>query len=990
MNINRDFKVTQKSGKVVLPDGTQLNMTAANYMYLQMLQNYVLEILEVIDAFCKEHNLTYYLGEGTLLGAIRHQGFIPWDDDIDLFMPREDYDKFFELAKDGLPEGYVVDTPETNPKHWTCFSHVETTRTVPYVKKRLQGIALFSGPAVDIMPMDYSVNDYSKELIKRGDKIQLLRRCMWIKSGLHKRTWYKTLKRRLSLYYPLKFYGMFRSFDSFHKEIYSLMTKTNGPESEYTTVFSSLYSTQKETFKRSLFGEPRYVPFAGMMAPVPQYAEKVLERVYGHFAGLPPVKTRKSKHHFVIDNDLLEKVDDPEVLELVKEIQEIKLSEQTRIAKYKKLLSEELVSDEENNILVDPFQLILPEPEEEILEETPEIQMSLFIRIKKKLGRIYRKTKKKIKKIFKIKKKIKKFIKKLKKKNKKALKSAQMARIRTAIHKQLQLPIDEKAVFFDAFSGLGILDSPRAIFKKMLEREDFKDYTYIWAVNKTKIAKHNLQEFAKLPNVKFVQRFSKKYAEYLTSSKYVISNSSVPMYYAKRPEQVYLNTWHGVPLKVMGYERLGQRVNSTENVVRNFFNASHVVAANHFTAERMFKKAYMFNGAYNGKLLDTPLPRTDATQKISREESLKKLAKIGIKTDKKIIVYAPTWKGKLYNSVNIDLTELKEAVRTLNACINNDEYQVYLRVHYFIYRAISMDSELSKICIPFTIDTNELLPAIDILISDYSSIFFDFLSTKKPILFYVPDLDDYSENRGLYIPLNELPGPVSEKLEDIADYINNIDQVKVDYADKYSKMFDWCSSKEDGKVCDKIIDELFGLKPCETINCQNDKEKILILANFKDKFLRMPKLVEYLDTIDYDKYDVTLLTRKPKKKQFAEILENLNENVRILVNNQAINYNPKKLKNIYDKLLSSKMSFKEACETVNIEHEWTRLVGNLKFDKLISIQPTVNHANFMLLSYSAPIKEKIFVMNDTIGKNIFEMPSHLEIYDKICEDLTEL
>jgi CDP-glycerol glycerophosphotransferase (TagB/SpsB family) len=733
------------------------------------------------------------------------------------------------LAKTGLPEGYVVDTPETNPKHWTIFSHVQMTRTVPYVKRRLQGIALHAGPTVDIMPIDYVPDDSSKELVKRGDLIQLLRRTLWIKSGLHKISWYKTLKRKLTLYFPLKIYGAFRSYDSLHKQIEGLMTLTNNDDSQYATVFSSLYATKKETFKRKYFGEPLYVPFENYSFPVPEHYEKILERVYGDYNAMPRIKDRKSKHHFAIDENLLSNVKEPEVLDLVNEIQALADSEASRRAKYKDDKINLNIPNSEDKTLIDPFQYMRENTEPYVPQErvaAPK-KPNIFYRAIRKGVRILRKIKRKI---F---KKTKRFLAKTQKKI-----------LRTSINKYVKLPLNENYVFFDSFSGLGILDSPRAIFKNLIARDEFKDYKFVWTVNDAKIAKRNLSEFAKNPNVIFVKRHSKKYAKYLSTAKYLVSNSSVPMYFGKRPEQVYINTWHGVPLKVMGYERIGQRVNSTENIARNFLNATHVIGANHFTAERMFKKAYMLDGIYNGKLVDESLPRTDTTKTFTREQSLAKLASFGIKTDKKIVVYAPTWKGKLYNSVNIDLTDLKEAVRTLKERINSDEYEVFLRVHYFIYRAISMDKELSKICIPFTVDTNELLPAVDILISDYSSIFFDFLSTKKPILFYVPDLADYSENRGLYISLDELPGPVSENLEDIADYINNIEKVKADYADKYNAMFEWCCSKEDGNVCNRLIDDVFFGKPCETVSCKNDKQKILVMADFKTNFTNKSRSIK--------------------------------------------------------------------------------------------------------------------------------------------------
>lgn len=988
MKIDRDFKVVKKNGEVVLADGTKLHMTAPNYMYLQMLQGYVLDIVLVIDAFCEKHGLTYYLGEGTLLGAVRHNGFIPWDDDIDLFMPREDYEKFFDLAKNDLPEGYVVDTPETNPKHWTIFSHVEMTKAVPYVKDRLAGIALYNGPTVDIMPIDYVPDDRSAELEKRGKQIQTLRRVLWIKSGLHKHTWYKSIKRKLGLYLPLKIYSLFRSFESLHRQIESLMTLTNTPDSKYATVFSSLYSTKKETFKKEYFGEPRRVSFAGHMLPIPQYAEKILERVYGAYQYLPPFKGRKSKHHFAINEDLLAQIKDAEILDLIEEIKQLQLSEEIRVKRAQTELKCGILSKSEGEVLIDPFEKmrnnpIDPSNVEALLKEIDHLQSNSQVtgtKVAKENNSFPRKVISKLKSLcVRVFSKLKGIARKYKNQ-----------RTRTLLGRFVALPIEEKTIFFDAFSGLGILDSPRTLFRQMLARKEFQDYKFVWTVNDPSIAKYNLDEFADLDHVIYVKRFSKKYIKYLSISKYLICNSSVPMYFARRPEQIYLNTWHGVPSKVMGYERVGQRVNATENIERNFLNTTHMIGANHFTAERMFKKAYLLDGIYTGALLDEPLPRTDTVRNTTREESLKRLADVGITTDKKIIVYAPTWKGQLYNSVNIDLTDLKAAVRYLKEHINSDEYEVFLRVHYFVYRAILLDEEMRKICIPFTIDTSELLPAVDILISDYSSIFFDFLGTGRPILFYVPDLSDYAENRGLYIPMEEMPGPVSETLEGISEYINHIEKIKTDYAEKYNVMREWCCSKEDGNVANRVIDAIFFDKPIETISCVNQKKKVLIMADFKKPFLRQADLCEYFNNIDYNKYDITLLTENPKKGNQHEFLEGINENVRILVNNGNLNAGAKKIWKIYNGLMTEKITYAYAYDALNMEHEWHRLVGFSEFDRLILVQPTENLANWALLGYTAPIKEKIFIQNETIAPTIFESQSHLKNYNAIYSDFSNL
>lgn len=905
----------EQDGKVILPNGLKLNMSRENYIYMQLLQEYVIEVLLVVDKFCRDNGLTYYLGEGTLLGAVRHGGFIPWDDDVDILMPRADYERFLQIAKDGLPEGYALESMETNPNHWTIMSQVQMTRTVPHSKERLNGIALHNGPSVDIFPLDFVPSSKDKNVQKRGKAIQTLRRTMWIKSGLHPRSWYKTLRRRLKYYYPLKFYGFFRSLPSLYNQAQKLMTATNDDSLDCLCIFSSLYNVNREVFKKEYFGTPKYMEFEGHLLPVPSNPEKILKQIYGDYMLLPPVKSRKSKHFFEFNEEVVKEFEDDEA--------------------FRKTI-----------------EYLQKQPASEA-EEVDVIE-------KKKRSAV-------VKYIAKIKRKI-----------------IQIRRSEL-ISRYYSKPILEKTVVYDSFSGLGILDSPRTIFKRLLEREEFSDYTHVWAIKDSEMVKSNLDEFRDLKNVIFVKRNSEEYIKYLTTAKYLISNSSVPQYYSRRPEQVYLNTWHGVPTKVMGYERPGQRVNATKNVVHNFINATHLITANHFTGERMYKQAYMLDGIYEGRMLDMPLPRTDAIRNTDREYVFSKLKEAGIVTDKKIIVYAPTWKGKLYNSLEYDLTELKGAVKTLKENINTGEYEVLLRVHYFLYRAISVDEEMKKMCIPFTIDTNELLSVVDILISDYSSIFFDFLSTRRPILFYVPDIENYSENRGLYIPMEEMPGPVSTTLEGIADKINRIEQVKADYADKYNTMYQWCCSKEDGKAADRVIDAVFLNQESEIMNCKGDKKKLLIMAQFTKQFIYSTKLAELLKQVDYSEYDVTLLTSVPKDESRRQLLENLDLRVRILITNYKINCRWLTKKSVFKALNNGTLDLEEAVKTLGYRREWQRAVGDCTFDQLCLIKP--ESITWLLLSYIAPIKNKSFIKLDNTDKSVFENSNMLKHFDSIYDDM---
>lgn len=910
MEQNSEYHINEQ-GKVVLENGIELNMTPDDYEYMQVLHRYLMEILLTVDKFCRENSITYYLGEGTLLGAIRHGGFVPWDDDVDILLPREDYDRFLKLAEKSFPEGFVLDCFATNKKHYG-IAKIEMTKKLPLIKRRQHGILLHSGPAIDLFPIDYVPDVNDKRLSKRGTKIRLIRRVLWIKSGLHKKTVYKSKKRRLMIYYPLKFYSHFRTMAGMHKQLRALMTETNDQPHNYSTVFESLYYTRRETFKTEYFGSPRMVSFCGHELPVPKKAEKILTRIYGDYMLMPPVSSRKSKHSFDFDDKVLQSMKGTKDYEI--------LCRARDAAKEKK--------------------------------SAPKKDPVATVRKKKtsKFGRI---------------------LKRFTKKAAKLKKSLRLNHRAAVIYKYSKKPIAEKTVFYDAFSGLGVLDSPRAIFKNLLKREDFRDYTHVFAINDMKTARDNMAEFQHLSNVKFVKRRSAEYAKYVCTAKYLICNSSLLPFFGRRPEQVYLETWHGVPSKVMGFERPGQRVGATMYAEHNFLNATHLVAANGFTGERMFKKAYMLDGLYEGELLNEPLPRTDLLVNTTRQEALNKLKTAGIYTDKKIVVYAPTWKGKLYNQLDYDLDELKNAVKLLKDRIDTSKYEVFLRVHYFVYNEVAKDEELRKISIPFTVDTDEMLAATDILISDYSSIFFDFLSTRRPILFYVPDIDDYTENRGLYIPMEKMPGPAHRTLDGIAESINHIDEVQKEYRDRYEAMRAWCSSKEDGHAADRIIDAVFYGKKGDTLSCKQEKIKIAFLADFGAPFIHEYELMKLFERLDYEKFDVTLITGKPKKSN-VDYLENIQRNVRILVYDKNINVPKFKKKRILKAFSSGKLSAKEAADRLNMVHEYRKTTGGVQFDAMITVRPETAKSNWLLFGLSANAKAKYLLNSEPVKKDLFQ------------------
>lgn len=298
MNDGKDSSLLQEKQYAATEDGVQLAMTANEYEEMKKLHSYILEILIDVDKFCRDNHITYYLGEGTLLGAVRHKGFIYWDDDADILMPREDYEKFLSVAPGALGDKYTVDSFQTNPRHWSIPSMVQMKRETRFKKPLFGSVALNNGPNVDIFPLDYVPTDYSKRLYIRSSVIRALKRALWIKSGIHSIKNYKTLKRRVLYYFPCKLISVFGSAASLKKKIQYLLLKTNNKSNGFLANFASLYSIKREVYPKEWYGLPIEIEFEGSRFFAPCEPDKVLKKLYGDYRQLPPFEKRRSKHHF--------------------------------------------------------------------------------------------------------------------------------------------------------------------------------------------------------------------------------------------------------------------------------------------------------------------------------------------------------------------------------------------------------------------------------------------------------------------------------------------------------------------------------------------------------------------------------------------------------------------------------------------------------------------------------------------------------------------
>lgn len=225
-------------------------------------------------------------------------------------------------------------------------------------------------------------------------------------------------------------------------------------------------------------------------------------------------------------------------------------------------------------------------------------------------------------------------------------------------------------------------------------------------------------------------------------------------------------------------------------------------------SSKIFKRAFKFEKT----MLEFGYPRNDILYNRNNKEDIDQLKKaMRIPNDKKVILYAPTWRDDDYFARGKYNFELQLNLRKLKEKLGNN-YIILLRMHYFIANQIDITS-YKGFAYDFSNydDIAELYLVSDILITDYSSVFFDYANLQRPILFYTYDLEKYRDQlRGFYLDIEkELPGPLLMQTKEVIDAILNIDQVKDEFKERYKVFYNKFCKWDDGKASKKTVAEVF-------------------------------------------------------------------------------------------------------------------------------------------------------------------------------------
>jgi CDP-glycerol glycerophosphotransferase len=372
-------------------------------------------------------------------------------------------------------------------------------------------------------------------------------------------------------------------------------------------------------------------------------------------------------------------------------------------------------------------------------------------------------------------------------------------RLRTVVYGEVRTQPLQDAVVYTSFGGRQCSDSPRAVHDELVRRGTPLEHLWVVADGMARVPAGSVA----------LRENSREHHEALARARYVVSNDHFPEWFRRREDQVCLQTWHGTPLKRLGFD-----VSAMHKTKRRFEthwdeqvrNWQYVISPNHFSTP-ILQRAYRLEG----EMLETGYPRIDVLARPERDEAGRRLrARLGIPDGVRTVLYAPTYRDQVIDRRNRYRLDLHLDLERLRAAVGEDTV-ILFRKHHYVVDPVPATADGFVRDVSSYPDGTELMLAADVLVTDYSSMMFDYANTGRPMLFFTYDLDTYrDEVRGFYFDfLERAPGPLLSTSDQVADALDDLDAVRAGYAQRYADFVAQFCELDDGGAAARVVERVF-------------------------------------------------------------------------------------------------------------------------------------------------------------------------------------
>ena len=519
------------------------------------------------------------------------------------------------------------------------------------------------------------------------------------------------------------------------------------------------------------------------------------------------------------------------------------------------------------------------------------------------------------------------------------------------------MKIVENWILIDSKNGKDLGSNMLRIAEELTHNPEYKKYKIYISVNKSK--KSEIEEMIRLYDLKGVHLIKEAgyhYARVAARAHYLFTDTTFPSWFDKREGQVITNTWHGTPLKMMGKD-VTNRSFDMGNVQKAHLISDYLVYPSDFMKDVM-GSAYYLDRLYQGTLLCAGYPRNSVFFDKEKGKSLRE--KLGLQ-DKKLYGYMPTWRGTLRNINSQKITDLLEYYfMELDAKLGEDEIFL-VRLHPFVSNSIDYSKYKHIQKFPYGYEPYDILNICDCLVTDYSSVFFDFANSQKKIILFVYDKELYMDERGVYVSMDTFPFPQVRTVDALLEEMRapkNYDDTA--FLEKF------CQYDQADSAANVLKTVIQGEKVCkEEKFASNGKENVLIYVGNMAKNGLTTAFLNLMSNIDLDKRNYFAVFRSEALKQDPLRVGLIPKELGII---PVASLRGKTLgeawacRKFYGKNISTPSVMKKV-DRFN-ERLYRRNLGAVKCDTVI--QYAGYEKNVINMFYHIPARRVIFIHNDMV------------------------
>ena len=542
--------------------------------------------------------------------------------------------------------------------------------------------------------------------------------------------------------------------------------------------------------------------------------------------------------------------------------------------------------------------------------------------------------------------------------------------------------VDPSLVLLEPQQGRSFTGNIFYILQQLLTSKEYESYKLVLVSNSANRENNlTLLKHYGFDSVNIVIIGTNEYLKALATAKYLITDTSFPPYFVKREGQIIWNTWHGTPLKAMGRQDASS-MHKIGNVQRNLALADFLSFPNFFTKQHFFED-YMLNNISNATVLYSGYPRNCA---FFDEASSQAIIEDQEWADKRIYAYLPTWRepyskaSRKYRNADV-LSYLIQIDERL--C---DDEIMLVNLHPLARKNIDFGIFSHIIPFPEQYETYAVLSCASVLVTDYSSVMFDFAVTRKKIVLFDYDSDLYTSNRGLYLQLDQLP---FTHVRDVASLISEVRSSDYLSYDQFCNDFcPWDSPESTSRLCKRVLlgaDSEF----LEEKNQPNGKENVLIYSGNLGKNGITSALFSLIDSLDLTKRNYYLTFTSSHIKDNS-ILKDLPKEVAYIPCVGKANFTPKEkaIQYLYQIGKANFNSFDGNLRDAYI-NDIKRLYGFAHFDTVIQYTG-YDYKKIYSFSVFPDAKKFIFIHSDMLSESKTRDNTRMELmkyafttYDKV-------